>query len=109
MGFVYKTGDLKKEIIGWVEKYDHYGKKIQITGYIEHTDLDENVIKNQRKAFIKQLNDTIALIKKYLPDYSNIVEFNGFIAQITTPDPKQGGKPKERGLVDIHGNIIYER
>ena len=44
-----------------------------------------------------------------MPDYSNIVEFNGFIAQITTPDPKQGGKPKERGLVDIHGNIIYER
>ena len=109
VGFVYKSGDLKKEIIGWVEKYDHYGKKIQITGYIEHTDLDENVIKNQRKAFIKQLNDTIELIKKYLPDYSSIVEFNGFIAQITTPDPKQGGKPKERGLVDVDGNIIYER
>ena len=109
VGYVYRTGNLENEIIGWVKFYDAYSKKIQITGYIEHTDLDEKVIGNQRRAFIKQLDSTIDVMKKFLPvEFHDIVQFNGFLAQITTPDPKQGGKPRERGLVDVKGNIIHE-
>ena len=43
------SAGFKKEVISWAEKFDDYGKKIQITGYIEHTDLDEEVIKKARK------------------------------------------------------------
>jgi len=40
--------------------------------------------------------------------YHNILEFQGFIAQINTADPTQGGKARERGLVDVNGKIILE-
>lgn len=111
VGWVYKTGDLKKEVISWAEKFDQYGKKISITGYIEHTDLDEEVIKKARKSFLESLEKTIKnVIRKYLDEkYHNMVYFEGFLAQITTEDPEQGGLPKERGLVDVDGNIIYEK
>ena len=109
-GWVYRTGDLKKEVISWAEKYDNYGEKIKITGYIEHTDLDEETIQKARKVFEKALNKTIKdVIKKYFDvKYHDMVEFQGFLAQITTPDIKQNGKRKERGLVDVDGNIIKE-
>ena len=110
VGWVYKSGDLKKEVISWVEKFDHYKEPIEITGYIEHTDLDEEVIKKARKVFINQLENTIEnVVKKYLAkEYHDMVQFKGFIAQITTPDPEQGANPKERGIVDVDGNIIFE-
>jgi len=109
VGFVYRTGDLQKEIIGWVKHYDYYNQKIKITGYIEHTDLDEEVIKRARIIFLKKLDKTIETMKTYLDtNWHDIIEFQGFLAQITTPDSKQGGKPKERGLVDVSGNIIKE-
>ena len=109
VGFVYKSGDQQKEIISWAKHYDNYGQKIKITGYIEHTDLDEEIIKRARNKFKEQLDKTIETMKTYLDtNYNDIIEFQGFLAQITTPDPKQGGKPKERGLVDVNGNIIKE-
>ena len=109
VGFVYKSGDQQKEIISWAKHYDNYGQKIKITGYIEHTDLDEEIIKRARTAFMEQLDKTVEAMKTYLDtNYHDIIEFQGFLAQITTPDPKQGGKPKERGLVDINGIIIKE-
>ena len=109
VGFVYKSGDQQKEIISWAKHYDNYGQKIKITGYIEHTDLDEEIIKRARDAFMEQLYKTVEAMKTYLDtNYHDIIEFQGFLAQITTPDPKQGGKPKERGLVDINGIIIKE-
>ena len=95
--------------IGQAKHYDNYGQKIKITGYIEHTDLDEEIIKRARNKFKEQLDKTIETMKTYLDtNYNDIIEFQGFLAQITTPDPKQGGKPKGRGLVDVNGNIIKE-
>lgn len=110
VGWVYMTGNLKKQVISWAEKFDHYNEPIEITGYVEHTDLDEEVIKNARQSFVSQLENTIEnVVRKYLgKEYHDMVEFKGFLAQITTPDPEQGGRPKERGLVDVNGNIIYE-
>ena len=110
VGWVYKTGDLKKEVISWAEKFDHYGKQISITGYIEHTDLDEEVIKKARKSFLTSLEKTIKdVIHKYFDKkYHDMVYFEGFLAQIKTEDSKQEGLAKERGLVDVDGNIIRE-
>jgi|TARA_B100000035_G_C20971008_1_gene541034 hypothetical protein len=110
VGFVYRTGNLEDEVISWAKKYEQYKKQIEITGYIEHTNLDEEVIKKARKVFEESLKNTIEnVVKKYLgKEFHNMVHFKGFLAQITTPDPDQGGKPKERGLVDVDGNIIYE-
>lgn len=112
VGWVYKNSraGFKKEVISWAEKFDDYGKKIQITGYIEHTDLDEEVIKKARKSYLDVLQKTINdVVCRFLEEkYHDMVEFKGFLAQITTEDPEQGGLPKERGLVDINGNIIKE-
>ena len=103
------TGNLEKQVISWAKKFDHYNEPIEITGYVEHTDLTEEVIRKARKVFVSQLENTIEVVKKYLgKEYHDMVEFKGFLAQITTPDPEQGGRPKERGLVDVNGNIIYE-
>jgi len=109
VGFVYKSGKQQSKIIDWAKHYDNYGEKIKITGYIEHTELDEEVIKRARNAFMAHLAETIETLRFYLDTkYHDIIDFQGFLAQITTPDPKQGGKPKERGLVDINGIIIKE-
>ncbi len=103
VGFVYKSGKLKKEIISWVEKFDEYGKKLKLTFYVEHTDLDEKIIERQRKAIMKQFEDTLNnVLRKYFDKkYHDIIESVSFIAQIKSPDPNNEGKPKEEGLVEI--------
>ena len=45
---------------------------------------------------------------KGLDYYADRIQFIGFLAQITIADENQGGKPKERGLVDVNGKIIKE-
>jgi hypothetical protein len=40
--------------------------------------------------------------------YHNMIVVKGFIAQIQDPDPTAGGKPLERGLVDVNGKIILD-
>ena len=37
-----------------------------------------------------------------------MLDIKGHIAQISTPNPLDGGKRKERGIVDIDGNIIID-
>jgi hypothetical protein len=118
IGYVYKTGNFEKELISLVKIYDKYNssdsldedeKKIQIVAFIEHTELDEKSIQNARKNFIIHMNNTLDVLKKYFDKrYHDIIDFKGFLAQITTEDPTQEGKPKERGIVDVNGNIIPE-
>jgi len=110
VGYVFHNGsEITKQIINFAGLFDNYKQRIKITAYVEHTDLDEKIIYNNRKSFIEELNKANQKIRKYLqPKYHNMIEFTGFLAQIGTPDEKQEGKPRERGLVDIDGNIIKE-
>ena len=111
MGYVLYGGDLSSKILKMAELYDNYNfkKKIKITGYIQHTDLDEDIIKRARKAYVKQIKTSIEDIEKYLAsNYHDMVDFQGFLAQILNEDKSQGGKPRERGLVDVNGKIIID-
>ena len=103
VGFVYKSGRLKKEVISWVEKFDEYGKKLKLTFYVEHTELDEKIIERQREAIMEQFENTLNnVLRKYFDKkYHDIIESVSFIAQIKSPDPNNEGKPKEEGLVEI--------
>ena len=61
----------------------------------------------ERKDYLNGYNKTVKWMKKFLhKDYHDIVEFKGFLAQINTADPSQGGLPRERGLVDKTGKIL---
>tara|TARA_B100000408_G_scaffold39203_1_gene29697 strand:- start:284 stop:1306 length:1023 start_codon:yes stop_codon:yes gene_type:complete len=107
LGYVRYNGDISNKIVDFVNQYNNYGQKILITGFIEYVVHDR--IGKQREAWIKQLNKGIEWMKNHLDKrYHNILEFQGFIAQINTPDDTQGGNPRERGLVDVKGKIIRE-
>lgn len=109
VGYLLYGGDLKDKILDMAQYYDYYKQKISITGYIQHTELDEEVIRKARKLFVEQIDNSIALIKQYLDSkYHDMIEFEGFLAQILVRDKLNGGLPKERGIVDVNGKIIIE-
>ena len=63
----------------------------------------------QRTKWLKDFNACLEWMEdKGLGYYAKQIHFKGFLAQITTEDSSQGGKAKERGLVDVDGNIIKE-
>ena len=104
-GFVRYEGNFSGKIYDFVNLYDNYGEKIQITGFIQNVVHDN--IAQQRKDYLNGYNKTVKWMKKFLhKDYHDIVEFKGFLAQINTADPSQGGLPRERGLVDKTGKIL---
>lgn len=107
LGFVRHKGDISNKIVDFVNLYDNYNQKILITGFIEYVVHDN--IKKQRQAWLKQFQVGIEWIKTHLDEkYHDILEFQGFIAQINTRDDSQGGLPRECGLVDVNGKIIKE-
>lgn len=107
LGYVRHNGDISNKIVDFVNQYDNHNQKILITGFIEYV-VHDNIGK-QRKSWLKQFNAGIEWMKTHLDEkYHDILEFQGFIAQINTRDDSQGGNPKERGLVDVNGNIIKE-
>ena len=111
VGFVCRNGgNLIKEVIGWAKLHHDYKVPVSIIAYVQHTDLNETEISKKRKAIIKTLKK---IHEEYIEPickekFHNMVKFEGFLAQICGPDPKQDGRAKERGLVDVDGNIIYE-
>lgn len=109
LGYVRHNGDISNKIVDFVDKYDSYSQKhkILITGFIEYV-VHDNIGK-QRKAWLKQFEAGVEWIKTHLDEkYHDILEFQGFLAQINTRDDSQGGNPRERGLVDVNGKIIRE-
>jgi hypothetical protein len=109
VGYLLYGGDLKDKILDMARYYDYYNQKVSITGYIQHTELDEKVIRKARKLFVEQIDNSIKLIKQYLdPKYHDMIKFEGFLAQILVRDKLNGGLPKERGIVDVNGKIIIE-
>ena len=97
-GFVRYEGNFSSKIYDIVNLYDNYGAKIEIVGFIQNPIHDK--IGKQRKDYLKAFNRAKAWMKKHLkPEYHDIVVFKGFLPQITTADPNQGGLPRERDLV----------
>lgn len=92
--------------------FDQYCKepfypKIKLYGFLQEVNFDK--IDIQRQAWMQSLERDIENLKKYIrPEYYDMYEFVGFISQIISANPKDGGRPKERGIVDVHGNIIID-
>tara|TARA_R110000772_G_scaffold53575_1_gene122526 strand:- start:59 stop:1126 length:1068 start_codon:yes stop_codon:yes gene_type:complete len=119
VGYVRHDGDLSNKIVDIVNNYNKLVNegylihpddepKINITGFIQHVVHDK--IHTQRKDWLKKFEKSKDWMREHLHvDYHDILEFKGFIAQINTRDESQGGKPRERGLVDVNGKIIREK
>ena len=108
VGFTRGGGDFTRKIVEYVNHYVNYNEKIKITGFILFAEHDK--IKKQRKKWLEDFNKSLEWMRKHLAkEFHDIIEFQGFLAQITTADETQGGKPKERGLVDVNGKIIREQ
>lgn len=106
-GYVRYKGDFSSKIVDMVDLFDKYGKPIEITGFIQEVVHDK--IKDQRTNWKKAFDKTVEWIKEHLHErYHDMVVFKGFLAQISTKDETQEGKPRERGLVDVNGKIIKE-
>ncbi len=108
IGYNRHDGDIRSKIVEWVNLYNSRGVKIDVYGFIQHVVADK--IDKQRKEFVDEFNASVEWMKKHLqPKYHNIVNLAGFHAQIRTRNSKDGGRPKERGIVDVNGNIIIDK
>ncbi len=96
----------------WVE--DDYD--VVVTGYITHPD-PSNLYKRRGtwKNGIDNMNSFLYKVAAKLTNmsYDDIRKLNkspfkygGFLPQVVTNDPKQGGLPKENGIVDVNGQPI---
>ena len=108
IGYNRHDGDIRSKIVEWVNLFDARNVRIDVYGFIQHVVADK--IDKQRKEFVDEFNASVEWMQKHLqPEYHNIVNFVGFHAQIRTSNPEDGGRPKERGIVDVDGNIIIDK
>jgi len=90
-----------------IDLYDQYGKKVELYGFIQHVVVEN--LHNQRKTLHANWVKTIKWMNKHFSRrYKDIVEFKGFHAQLRTRNPADGGRPTERGIVDVDGNILID-
>lgn len=108
IGYNRHDGDISSKIVEWINLYNARNVVIDVYGFIQHVVADK--ITQQRQEFVDEIEASIAWMRKHLqPKYHNIVNFVGFHAQIRTQNPGDGGQPKERGIVDVNGNIIIDK
>ena len=107
IGFSRWDGNFQSFMCKYVDLYDSYHEPINIYGFIEYLVAEQ--VTQQRQNFLKHFQDSVDWAEKHLnKKYHDIFHFIGFLAQITTPNPLDGGKRKERGIVDVNGNIIID-
>ena len=107
IGFSRWDGNFMSFMCKYVDLYDHYQQPINIYGFIEFLVAEQ--VTQQRQNFLTHFKESVDWAKKHLDKkYHNIFHFVGFLAQITTSNPLDGGKRKERGIVDVNGNIIID-
>ena len=107
IGFSRWDGNFNSFMCKYIDLYDSYHEPINIYGFIEFLVAEQ--VTQQRQNFLKHFQDSVDWAKKHLDKkYHDIFHFVGFLAQITTPNPLDGGKRKERGIVDVNGKIIID-
>jgi len=83
------------------------GEEIELYGYIQHVVADK--INNQRQEQFDKYNEICTWMDSHLaPKFHGCVVWKGWHAQLTTKNPKDGGRSLERGIVDMKGNIIID-
>ena len=107
IGFAKDVTNPLSQIPSWVELYDMYGVPIELYCFVQN--LNPANIRAQRQEVVNKIGLAQNWIKKYCPKrFRTMLDIKGHIAQISTPNPLDGGKRKERGIVDIDGNIIID-
>ena len=109
IGFcISRIDDIDIKMKTFIDLYDQYSVPIELYGFIQHV-----VAKNlafQRYEILKTWEESINWMNKLFPKkYKNIVQFRGFHAQLRSRNPADGGRPTERGIVDVNGKIIIDK
>ena len=86
---------------------------VSVTGYVNHPKPSDLQKKRRKwKKEIDKMNDFIYRVSAKMTDTSleevrkknkSPFVFNGFLPQVTAPDPTNGGLPVENGVVDENG------
>jgi len=106
-GFHVYGGDFSAKIKRYVDHYDYYGVPVELYGYIQHVIVGE--IKKHRQEQLDKFDETCEWMVNHLdPKYHGCVVWKGWHAQLTSPNPKDGGLPLERGIVDKNGTILLD-
>ena len=106
-GYHVYGGDFSRKIKEWIDLYDDYGEEIELYGYIQHVVADK--INNQRQEQFDKYNEICTWMDSHLaPKFHGCVVWKGWHAQLTTKNPKDGGRSLERGIVDVNGKIIID-
>jgi len=106
-GYHVYGGDFGRKIKEWVDLYEQYGAQVELYGYIQHVVADK--IKMQRQEQLDKFDETCAWMVTHLdPKFHGCVVWKGWHAQLTNPNPKDGGLSIERGIVDKNGKILID-
>ena len=115
-GYVKDTGGYKSVMHDGLKLWLRDDKDIVVTGYITHPK-PSNLYKKRKswKEDIDNMNNFLYSVAAKLTNMKvedikklNKSPFNygGFLPQVVTNDPKQGGLPKENGIVDVNGQPV---
>jgi len=115
-GYVKDTGGYKSVMHDGLKLWLRDDKDIVVTGYITHPN-PSNLYKKRKswKEDIDNMNNFLYSVAAKLTNMKvedikklNKSPFNygGFLPQVVTNDPKQGGLPKENGIVDVNGQPV---
>ena len=104
---IYRAGQLGLPIwfIGYAANLEDNLEEFRSEWIEEFVDCKENVITFAYNLFHDDDKETFEIIDKLDEDKFQI-RLGGFMPQHSKVDPKSGGAPTERGIVDMYGNTI---
>jgi hypothetical protein len=115
-GYVKEPGGYKSVMHDGLKTWIKDDQDIVVTGYIIHPK-PAKLYKSRKtwKQGIDNMNDFLYEVAAKLTDLKkedviklglSPFKYGGFLPQVVTNDPKQGGLPKENGIVDVNGQPI---
>jgi len=105
IGYVKGFGNFESKVVRWIKESIAHDKPVEIIGFLDNLNGPSNILQ-QRADWLKAFNKELNWIENEMPRHKNRIQFKGFIAQITSADPDNGGKPMETGIVNKLGNSI---
>jgi len=114
IGFnIQRRDDINIKLVDMIKLCNDYKVDVELYGFVQNV-VPKN-IKIQRQELLKSWNKSITWANNHLKIskkkyyYKGAIKFKGFHAQIRTPNPNDGGNPKERGIADVDGNILIDK
>ena len=115
-GYVKDTGGYKSVMHDGLKLWLRDDKDIVVTGYITHPN-PSNLYKKRKswKEDIDNMNNFLYNVSAKLTNMKvedikklnkSPFKYGGFLPQVVTNDPKQGGLPKENKIVDVNGQPV---